>query len=137
MKIAKKLLDEIISHAREVYPDECCGLLIGRRAPALVVTRVARAVNQARAHAQERYEIDPREFHQIDKTTWGKEEEIIGFYHSHPDHPPLPSAFDAARAWPSYCYLIVSLQAPQGLCRAWIWREASSGWEEASLEVEG
>jgi len=137
MRIAQALLEDIIAHARGCYPEECCGLLIGRREPRFSVTRIHRAANLNRSRAHDRYEIDPREFHQVDKTTWGTEEEIIGFYHSHPGHPPFPSAFDRERAWSSYCYLIIGVNAEgESDSRAWVWRESPPRWEEEPLEVE-
>ena len=136
MKIPRALLAEIIAHAKAAFPEECCGLLIGRRAP-LVVTRIHRATNLNRERAADRYEIDPREFHRADKTTWNTEEEIVGFYHSHPNHPPRPSAFDSARAWPAYCYLIVAVNdAGEVEPRAWRCGDAPEPWAEETIEME-
>jgi len=137
--IPQDLLNEIIAHAREAFPEECCGLLVGLREPASggVVKSVHRMTNLNRARAGDRYEIDPLEFHRVDKTLWGKEEEIIGLYHSHPNHPPLPSGFDAERAWPSYCYLIVAIDADGNVePRAWRRRASPEGWEEEAVETE-
>lgn len=77
------------------------------------------------------------ELHQVNKTTWGKKEEILGFYHSHPDSPATPSDHDSQHAWPSYCYLIVNVKASgEAEPRAWHRRAASGQWEEEIVEVE-
>ena len=133
MLIPPSLLTSIRSHAREAYPAECCGMLIGTRTPEFIVTRIHPAAN--RATAPDRYDIDPLEVHAADTTTWGTDEEIIGFYHSHPDHTPEPSAHDTALAWVSYCYLIVGVNgAGETETRAWV--RGDDSWDQEVLAAE-
>ncbi len=77
------------------------------------------------------------ELHQINKTTWGKTEEIIGFYHSHADQPPLPTDSDSQRAWPSYCYLIIGVKRDGEIeHRAWVRQSSDDDWREEAVEIE-
>ncbi len=79
-----------------------------------------RATNAVLTDRQHRYEIDPREFLAAEKELSGTGYEILGFYHSHPNHPAEPSEFDRSRAWPWYSYVILSIvdREPADL-RAW------------------
>jgi proteasome lid subunit RPN8/RPN11 len=138
MKIAKALLEEIVELSRECYPQECCGLFIGRRQPELLVDRIYPVPNANRERSIDRYEIDPKDFLTVEKSL-APGEEIIGAYHSHPDHEPLPSPHDSERAWPAYVYLIVSLYfgGARVKSRAWTWQEAPTPhWEEEAVETE-
>ncbi len=121
----------IVRHAEEGYPYEVCGVLIGR-GKEIETFRKCRNINTERAH--DRYELDPGSFLEADG--WARENgmEILGIYHSHPDHPSLPSETDRARAWPGWIYLIVSVF--QGRYRgynAWILRECDWQFEELKI----
>lgn len=99
----------IEAHAKETFPEECCGFLIGPDAEPRVVAEVRRAVNTAEADRARRYVIDPRETLRVEKSLDGTGLEILGFYHSHPNHPAAPSEFDRGHAWPWYSYVILSI----------------------------
>src|SRR5438045_9565254 len=77
------------------------------------VTEVRRARNIIVDRARDRYEIDPRDHIRIQREADDKGMEIIGYYHSHPDHPAQASRFDTERAWAGYVYLIVAVQEAQ------------------------
>lgn len=133
LKIGRPHLEQILAHARAAYPHECCGLLAGMREERRV-TSVHPAANANRERAWDRYEITPQEFHRVDRTTWDTPTEIIGFYHSHPDHPAQPSAFDAERAWAGYSYAIVSIHADGTTrVRSWRWQEEPTGFVEEQV----
>ena len=94
-------------HAAACYPEECCGFLIGRELDRrAVIESVIPAKNRHVGDRRSRYEIDPMEFLRIDYRL-PEELQILGFYHSHPDHPPRPSPRDMEEAWPGYVYLII------------------------------
>lgn len=113
--------------AETCYPHECCGLLLGKREADLKIVReviptenswdesmaatFAEISGSARLGktARERYAIAPFTLLQIQKSARSRNLEIIGVYHSHPDHPAFPSEFDRAIAWPEYSYIIVSV----------------------------
>jgi proteasome lid subunit RPN8/RPN11 len=99
-------------HGEETYPQECCGVLLGRfdEDGARVVTSTARCGNTRTDSPQNRYNIDPRELVRIQREGRDRGEDIVGFYHSHPDHPAHWSATDLAEAhWIGCSYVITSV----------------------------
>jgi proteasome lid subunit RPN8/RPN11 len=135
MNISYRELQAIVKQARQSYPQECCGVLVGRRKPKLWVTRSVRAENLNLDHATDSYEIAPEELQKVDKSLGGTDEEIVGFYHSHPDQPPLPSLLDKERAQADHCYLIITVNAEKEVeGRAWVMNDGH--WEEVPIEYE-
>lgn len=119
VRFSRAALERVVAHAEETYPRECFGFLLGRFDDRRVQeARPGRNVNATRSH--DRYEMEPREFLQIQAETRGGDEEIVGFYHSHPDDTAVPSAYDRERAWEEYLYLIVSVaDGRAGEARLW------------------
>jgi proteasome lid subunit RPN8/RPN11 len=112
MKISRGALDSIRSHGAEGYPHEICGIMIGPRGDG-EVTEVRRARNIVVERARDRYEIDPRDHIRIQREADAAGLDIVGYYHSHPDHPAQASRFDTERAWAGYVYLIVAVHQGQ------------------------
>ena len=103
-------------HGEETYPHECCGVLLGRvdGDGARVVTSVARCSNTRTDSPQNRYHIDPKELIRIQREGRNRGADIVGFYHSHPDHPAQWSATDFAEAhWFGCSYVITSVEQGQ------------------------
>jgi proteasome lid subunit RPN8/RPN11 len=107
MRIAKSLVDEMVAHAREDLPNECCGLIGGADGEATIVHRVANA-----AASPLRYEMDPKAQYDAYKAIEGDGKELLAIYHSHTKSAAYPSQTDVnqAVAWPDQVYVIVSLQ---------------------------
>lgn len=103
-------MEAIQAHGAEGYPDEVCGVMLGKQADHSV-TEVRRARNIIVERSRDRYEIDPRDHIRIQREADSKGLDIIGYYHSHPDHPAQASRFDTERAWAGYVYVIVAIQA--------------------------
>ena len=112
LKIARKEYEALRQHGEETYPNECCGLLLGQmRDDERVVTSIARCSNTRTDSPQNRYHIDPRELVRIQREGRERGEDIVGFYHSHPDHPPRWSPTDLAEAhWIGCSYVITSVE---------------------------
>ena len=112
LKIGKTEFDEIRGHGEETYPHECCGVLLGQmEGEDRVVTSVARCGNTRTDSPQNRYHIDPRELVRIQREGREQGEDIVGFYHSHPDHPARWSPTDLAEAhWFGCSYVITSVE---------------------------
>jgi proteasome lid subunit RPN8/RPN11 len=109
MKIAAGALEDIRAHGAEGYPNEICGIMVGPRGEGRV-TEVRRARNIIVDRSRDRYEIDPRDHIRIQREADADGLDIVGYYHSHPDHPAQASRFDTERAWAGYVYLIVSIE---------------------------
>ena len=98
------------SLARSGYPHEVCGLLVGSRDGGDIVVRRAEPVaNLETERAVDRYRLDPDAFLTIDRAARQEGLDIVGIWHTHPDHPPRPSATDLELAWPGYVYLILAV----------------------------
>jgi len=113
LRVSQQIYDAIRQHGEETYPHECCGVLLGRFEDdgTRVVTSIARAGNTRTDSPQNRYNIDPKEVIRIQREAREREEEIIGFYHSHPDHPAQWSQTDLADAhWLGSSYVITSVE---------------------------
>ncbi len=100
LELPAPLLRRAEQAARDAYPEECCGLLIGRRHGATwTVHRLAPSANVAQAERRARFEIDPAILLREQRRARDAGEALIGLYHSHPDGEPAPSAEDERRAW--------------------------------------
>jgi len=112
LKISGQDLDSLRQHGEETYPHECCGILLGHvDDETRVVTSTARCGNTRTDSAHNRYNIDPKELVRIQREGRERGEDIVGFYHSHPDHPAQWSSTDLAEAhWFGCSYVITSVQ---------------------------
>jgi proteasome lid subunit RPN8/RPN11 len=131
-------LEAMRAQARAAYPHECCGALLGRPregdgAPREVVRPVPLA-NVWIGAQERRYLIGSDTVLELERQVEREGLELIGFYHSHPDHPPIPSAFDREHAWPWYTYIIVAV-SPElvGPVRAWRLDDDRSAFHEEAL----
>src|SRR5262249_32451374 len=109
----RERLEEIRQHGVRDYPYECCGLLLGRFAEngRKVVTETYPISNAREESAKRnRFLIEPEELMRGEKYARAKALEVVGFYHSHPDSPAVPSQYDLEHAWPTYSYIIVSVK---------------------------
>jgi proteasome lid subunit RPN8/RPN11 len=114
LRLPGALAEEIRGHGEAAYPAECCGALVGRiDGQAKEVVRLVPAVNR-RTDDPHRYLIAPDDLRRLEAEVRAAGQEIVGYYHSHPDHPARPSAFDAEHAWPWYSYLIVRIDRGRG-----------------------
>lgn len=108
MKITDAHLKQIYAHAKETYPFECCGFLMGTFDGGGLVRQVRRAANQ-NTERTDRFVIGPEEFAQAQFAADAADMDIIGIYHSHPDWPAIPSQTDMESAWEEVYYLITSV----------------------------
>src|SRR5580704_14863925 len=112
LKIGRKEYEGLRQHGEETYPHECCGLLLGQaNGDERVVVSFARARNTRTDSPHNRYNIDSNDYVRIQKEGRERGEDVIGYYHSHPDHPAHWSQTDLAEAyWPGYSYVITSVE---------------------------
>src|ERR671926_1560921 len=110
LKIPRGIADGMRQHAVAEYPEECCGVLLGRVARDERVVADAIACRNVRAGGGTRYAIAPEELIGAQRQARERGLAIVGFYHSHPDHPAGPSATDVAEAhWPDCVYVIIAV----------------------------
>jgi proteasome lid subunit RPN8/RPN11 len=137
--ISSRHLQTIGRHATASYPDECCGVLIGRvLGDATVVERLLSVGNERQDSRHNRYLISPETVLAAQKEARALGLDIVGYYHSHPDHPAKPSEFDREHAWPWVSYLIVSLQGRKVVdTRSWRLHEDRGSFDEEVIDQAG
>lgn len=111
--ISESLLQEIRAHGVKDYPYECCGLLLGRYGANGKVVTETYPISNAREESakRNRFLIEPVELMRGERYARDHDLEVVGFYHSHPDSPAVPSLYDLEHAWPTYSYIIVKTLA--------------------------
>jgi proteasome lid subunit RPN8/RPN11 len=136
LRLPGVLADEIRRHGEAAYPGECCGAMVGRvEGSAKEVLRLSPAVNR-RTDDPHRYLIAPDDLRRLEREVREAGQDIVGYYHSHPDHPARPSAFDAEHAWPWYSYLIVRIDRGRGADMAsWVLDDERPLMHPESLDV--
>jgi len=130
------LAEDLRAHACETYPDECCGLLIGKKGENVQVCRIQRTKNLNKLRAHDRYELDPAEHLAADRLARDLGETIVGFYHTHPDKPARPSQEDLACAFPIYSYVILSVKAGKPTdMTSWVLDEDGAGFAPQEIQL--
>lgn len=115
LKISAELADKIRSHGAETYPHECCGALLGRdtdvedRHLYREIHALHPLINRRDDSPRNRFSVTSQDVLDAEKAASSQGLEVVGWYHSHPDHPAKPSQYDREHAWPWYSYVIVSV----------------------------
>ena len=133
------VLNAIRAHGRAAYPEECCGFLLGHAASdgnhAIAIRPVE---NRQAEHRERRYTIAPDDYIAAERAAQRQGFDIVGFYHSHPDHPAQPSPTDLAEAtFPGYTYVIVSVRHGEpGSLTAWTLAPDRSRFTHEAITLE-
>ncbi|MGH9406620.1 MAG: M67 family metallopeptidase [Terriglobia bacterium] len=153
LRIGRPELEAMLAHAAQEYPNECCGLLLGTAEeevkdvqstkPLLNLRRDSgRAYDllplgsPERESERNRFLIDPEDWRRADREARTLGIEIIGIYHSHPDHPARPSQYDLDHAIPWYSYVIIAVESGRPARRtSWILRGDRAQFDEEQLDV--
>lgn len=136
--IDERLLESIGDHARVVYPRECCGALLGTAQDGTRAVEDVLALENRRdgGEATRRYLIDADDYRRVESEARARGLEIVGFYHSHPDHAPEPSEFDREHAFPWYAYVIVPVtRGEPGEATCWKLSEDRLRFHSQPIEV--
>ena len=121
----------IRAHGVETYPNECCGALYGRDG---VVTATYALPNTTEEGPRRRFLVRPQDYRDAETRATELKVDLLGFYHSHPDHPARPSQYDLDHAWPFFSYIIVAVRAGTSEdMTSWRLREDRSAFDEESL----
>ena len=111
LRIPQTLLEQLRQHGEETYPHECCGIMVGVfTEDGIRVQSLMRCGNTRTDSAHNRYQISPADLFRAQREAGAQGQEIVGFYHSHPDHPARWSSTDLAEAhWTGCAYVITSV----------------------------
>lgn len=128
-------LDVVRTHGAETYPHECCGALLGR-ADDWSILRALPLPNTTEEGPRRRFMIRPADYRVAEREASAAGLELVGFYHSHPDHPARPSQHDLDHAWPNLHYLIVSVHDGRpDVVRGWLLEQDRSAFLETRLSL--
>lgn len=139
LKIKQDQVRLIENFGEKGYPDECCGFLLGTgNGTGKEVVDIMPASNQREnSERYHRFTISPQDYMKCEKYAREHELEIIGFYHSHPDHPARPSDYDREHGWPWYSYIIVSVKEQKAAeMTSWILQDDREKFNEEEIVVE-
>ena len=135
LKIGAGDVDNIHAHAREGYPEEVAGALVGMDVDGVkIVVDVWRAENTHEEERSRRFLIEPLKIKEFEERADERDMDVLGFYHTHPDHPAKPSEYDRDHAWPGYSYVIASV-SENGVedLRSWSLKNDRSGYDEEPI----
>lgn len=141
IRLGAGLLEEIGRHAEREYPRECCGLLIGRivdggRAREVHATYPVANIFSEEAERHHRMAIEPLEYARAERLHASRGLGVVGNYHSHPDHPAVPSQYDLEHLapWPTMSYVVVSVRGGKAAeLRSWELAADRSRFDEEVL----
>jgi proteasome lid subunit RPN8/RPN11 len=122
-------------HGEETYPHECCGALVGTTADAeSIVADVVPLPNTTEEGPRRRFLVRASDYQLAERRAAEMGGELLGFYHSHPDHPARPSQYDLDHAWPTFAYIIVSVASGKATdSTVWFLKDDRSSFEEGSI----
>ena len=122
LKMSAEIAQQIRQYGAETYPHECCGALLGRdgvdadsatpggaQLPVREIVTLFPLVNRRDDSPHNRFSVTAEDVRDAENVAREKKLDVVGWYHSHPDHPARPSQYDREHAWPWYSYVIVSV----------------------------
>jgi len=143
LKISAEIAQQIRQHGAQTYPHECCGALLGRddadgdvgvQFPMREIVALFPLTNRREDSPHNRFSVTAEDVRDAEKAAREKKLEVVGWYHSHPDHPARPSQYDREHAWPWYSYVIVSVANGEPL-EMTSWRLSDDRSEYACEEI--
>jgi len=136
IELNERQLTEMREHGQRDYPFECCGLMLGRFAEGRKVVAQTYPISNAREEEakRNRFLIRPEELMRGEKYARENGFDVVGFYHSHPDDRAIPSQYDLEHAWPTYSYIVVSVEKGQAVdLRSWELESDRSRFNEEEI----
>lgn len=140
VKFTKVIFDKMVAHGKSDYPNECCGALIGKHDFGVNGTRVVmearpmKNMNEDRAH--DRFMLDGKEQIALEKELRGTGSDVIGYYHSHPDHPSAPSETDREFAQEDTSYIIISIHKGEfDKITSWVFDDFKAPFSEEEVVI--
>jgi len=125
------IAEAIEAHGSATYPHECCGALLGTAGR---VSATFALPNTTEEGPRRRFLVRPADYRTAEQEASRQGRELLGFYHSHPDHPARPSQYDLDHAWPFFSYVIVSIMSGSAAAMtSWRLRDDRSAFDEEPL----
>jgi proteasome lid subunit RPN8/RPN11 len=140
VKMPREQAEAMLAHARDGYPFEVCGVLLGHAGEGRVA-RIVRVANREEAAPRVRYSIAPEDLLRVQREARGQGHEIVGFYHSHPDHPARPSETDrriaAEGLSDGVVHIVVGVAGgTEASPTAWVFRDGAQAFEPEPLDID-
>lgn len=121
----------MISIGEKGFPHEICGLMLGKGGETRIVTEIFECGNLNKLKPETRYDMDPKDYLRGEKLAREKGLDVVGIFHSHPDHPDQASETDRQAAWPGFSYVIMSIQKGKfASMRSWVLNDQEKFDEE-------
>jgi proteasome lid subunit RPN8/RPN11 len=142
--MSRELAEKIRGHGAGTYPHECCGALLGRDSHAAAnpeqqqrqILGLFPLANRREDSPRNRFSVAAEDVREAEKAARDRGMEVVGWYHSHPDHPARPSEYDREHAWPWYSYVIVSVNgAAAGDMTSWRLDDDREGFSQEGIEI--
>ncbi|MBI1804501.1 MAG: M67 family metallopeptidase [Ignavibacteriae bacterium] len=136
--IRESLVREIALHGEQTFPEECCGAILGTYLDGeRFIRKLMPFPNEQEINRERRFLITPEQYREAEKLARAEKLDLLGFYHSHPDHPAVPSEFDREHAFPWFLYVIVSIMHGKSeKLMAWVLTEDRARFVEQELRAE-
>jgi proteasome lid subunit RPN8/RPN11 len=137
LKLPAILARRIEREGSQTYPNECCGVMFGRDGESGRIVERIEAVPNVFDETEKfhRFSISPQQLMKAEKDAGDEGRLVLGFYHSHPDHPARPSEYDRQHAWPFYSYVIVSISKGEPVdMTSWVLDEATETFSRQDIE---
>jgi proteasome lid subunit RPN8/RPN11 len=138
LRLTEEAAARVRAHAADTYPHECCGALLGlEQQGEREIVQAFPLVNRREDSRRSRFTITADDVRAAEAAARAAELEVLGWYHSHPDHPALPSEYDREHAWPWYSYVIVSVERGEPkVLASWRLRDDRVRFDPERLRVE-
>ncbi len=138
IRLSDREVEAIREHGRESYRDEACGVMLGRVHGELKdVLSVAPLVNSRKDERHRRFVVTPEDYRRAEAEAASRRLTLVGFYHSHPDHPAYPSSYDLEHAFPYFSYVIVSVRNGEpGQLRSFVLADDRSRFFEEEMSID-
>lgn len=137
IQLNSKVTQIVNAHAREAFPNECCGFLYGNEATGRKITLAQRVENSKAGDQRRRFEISPLDYLKAERYALENDLQLLGIYHSHPNHPAIASVHDLEKALPFFSYVIVSvIEGEIADTKSWKLKEGLREFAEEKVLIE-
>ena len=138
VRIARDVVRQIEKHGERTYPEECCGIMLGSiDEDNQIVGEVVELDNEQDENRRRRFFVTPKQYLHAERIAAERRSTLLGFYHSHPDHPAIPSEFDRDHALPWFIYVVLSVsQAKSGDLTAWLLHKTRERFDMKEVMIE-